>query len=123
MYAAPGTLYVYFIYGMHWMANIACGKEGVPSAVLIRGAGDIFGPARLTKFLAIDEALNGKPLGAKGGLWMEDRGGAPEIIRRTPRVGVDYAGAWARKPWRFVLEVDHTRETAVAVSQQRKCGD
>jgi len=58
----PAPSYVYFTYGMHWMANIACGKEEVPSAVLIRGAGEICGPARLTKFLAIDKALNGRPL-------------------------------------------------------------
>ncbi len=123
MFAAPGTLYVYFTYGMHWMANIACGKEGVPSAVLIRGAGEICGPARLTKFLAIDKALNGKPLGVEAGLWVEDRGDAPENIRQTPRIGVDYAGAWAKKLWRFVREANREGETAVLIRERRKRDD
>ena len=123
MFAAPGTLYVYFTYGMHWMANIVCGKEGIPSAVLIRGAGDVSGPARLTKFFAVGKALNGKPLGVETGLWVEDRGDAPENIRRTPRVGVDYAGAWAKKPWRFVCEAGHTRENDLAIRKRQRHGD
>jgi DNA-3-methyladenine glycosylase len=41
MYAGPGTIYVYFTYGIHWMLNIVCGKEGKPGAVLIRGVQQI----------------------------------------------------------------------------------
>jgi DNA-3-methyladenine glycosylase len=63
------------------------------------------GPARLTKALAIDKNLNGLPLGKKSGLWVEDRGViiAPRAIARTGRIGVEYSGIWAQKPWRFVL--------------------
>ena len=33
-------------------------------------------------------------------------GGAlpPRLIERTPRIGVGYAGAWAEKPLRFVVD-------------------
>ena len=36
MWARPGTLYVYFTYGMHFCMNISAGSEGVPVAVLLR---------------------------------------------------------------------------------------
>ena len=64
------------------------------------------GPAKLTKFLKIDKSLNNKPLGPKTGLWIEDRGVKvlPRHIQRTPRIGVAYAGEYAKKRWRFVLK-------------------
>ena len=127
MFGKPGTIYVYFTYGMHWMLNLVCGKKEYPAAVLIRGvssfakvprSGEIKGtptrgtfasldgPAKLTKFLKIDKSLNHQPLGKKSGLWVEDRG---EVISRrkivrTPRVGISYAGDYAKKPWRFVIK-------------------
>ncbi len=112
MFGKPGTIYVYFTYGMHWMLNIVCGKEAYPAAILIRGAGDIVGPARLTKALEIDKKLNSKPLSKKTGLWIENRrayplaGRAKKTIQRTPRIGVGYAGDWAKKPWRFLIKID-----------------
>ncbi|MFW9780798.1 MAG: DNA-3-methyladenine glycosylase [Candidatus Heimdallarchaeota archaeon] len=36
MYMKPGTLYVYFIYGMYYCLNIVTEPEGIPCAVLIR---------------------------------------------------------------------------------------
>lgn len=117
MYGKAGGIYVYFTYGMHFMLNLVCGKEEYPAAVLIRGAGDIVGPARLTKALAIDKNLNGLTLGKKAGLWVEDRGAIIKSseIARTPRIGVAYAGEWAKKPWRFVLKSDAT----IAKSNER----
>ena len=106
MFGKPGTIYVYFTYGMHWMLNIVCGKEKYPAAVLIRGVEGINGPARLTKALKINKELNNGLLSKRSGLWIEDRGitFSKHDIQKVSRIGVDYAGKWAKKPWRFVLK-------------------
>ena len=74
---------------------------------------DIKGPARLTKFLKIDKRFNGKSAnpstslraGRQTGLWFEDRGIKikPSRIKRGPRIGVDYAGEWAKKKYNFQI--------------------
>ena len=105
MFGAPGHWYVYFVYGMHWMSNVVTAREGVPSAVLIRAAGDAAGPAILTARLGIDERSNALPASRASGLWIED-GRAPPGTRilRSPRIGVAYAGpVWAAKEWRYRL--------------------
>jgi DNA-3-methyladenine glycosylase len=118
MFREAGYIYVYFTYGMHWMLNFVCGAEGDPVAVLIRGAGDIVGPARLTKALGIDRAINDRPLGRATGLWVEDRGIAvrPCDIARTPRIGVDYAEEHAARPWRFVVKREARARYADAIT-------
>jgi DNA-3-methyladenine glycosylase len=105
MFGPPGHWYVYFIYGIHWMLNAVTGDEGYPAAVLVRGAGDWGGPARLTKALAIDKSFNARPIAPDATLWLEDRGLTipRHRIRRAPRIGVDYSGPWAAKPYRFLL--------------------
>jgi DNA-3-methyladenine glycosylase len=41
-------------------------------------------------------------------LWIEEGEVLPErAVRRTPRIGVDYAGSWARRPYRFVVSGHH----------------
>ena len=125
MFGEPGTIYVYFTYGMHWMLNLVCGRRGLPAAVLVRGVHTTFshsqesqnvpkldGPAKLTKYLKIDKKLNAKPLGKGSGLWVEDRGVVihPRQIQRTARIGVSYAGRWAAKEWRFVLNPRRARQ-------------
>ncbi len=105
MFREAGTIYIYFTYGMHWMLNIVTEEKGFPAAVLIRSTENITGPARLTKALKIDKSLNGKKLGKKSGLWIEDGAKIPHRkILCMPRVGVAYAGEWAKKPYRFVLK-------------------
>jgi len=105
MFGPAGHWYVYLIYGMYWMLNIVTGKEGHPSAVLIRGVGDLSGPGILTREMKINKKLNEKPADESSGLWIEDRGvKVPSSkILRTPRIGVSYAGEWADKPYRFVI--------------------
>lgn len=107
MFEDAGHLYVYFVYGIHWMLNIVVGPKGYPAAILIRGAGALRGPAKLTSVLHIDGTQNGKLALPASGLWFEDRGiSVPDkLIERTARIGVSYAGkVWAGKPYRFILK-------------------
>jgi DNA-3-methyladenine glycosylase len=122
LFAAPGTLYVYLCYGMHWMLNLVCDRGGEPAAVLIRslaicagaalagerrggarGAQLANGPAKLCQALALDRAHNGLRLGESGCplRLLPPREPAGQLCN-GPRVGVDYAGAqWAGMPWRW----------------------
>ena len=117
MFADAGTLYVYLIYGMHWMLNIVTGPKEYPAAVLIRGglvmlpngAIEHFdGPAKLTKFLRIQKEFNAITATKQNGLWFEDRDIAipPEHIVRKKRIGVDYAAEWKDVPYNFSIAVE-----------------
>lgn len=105
MFGPAGHWYVYLCYGMYWMLNITTDNPGYPAAILIRGAGDLNGPGKLTRDLGINKKFNGLIASKKTGLWLEDLGTKinPKKILKTPRIGVNYAGAWAAKPYRFVL--------------------
>lgn len=105
MFGPAGRWYIYFTYGIYWMLNIVTGPGGYPAAVLIRGVKNINGPGRVTKFLKIDKRFNAKKADKKAGLWFEDRKIKikPLQIKCLPRVGVDYAGKWAKKPLRFTF--------------------
>lgn len=106
MFAEAGTIYVYFVYGMHYMLNIVTEEKEYPAAVLIRGVVGVNGPGRVAKHLHIDKMLNGKMLSKKSGLWIEDgKEVNPKHILKTPRIGVAYAGEkWAGKKLRFVIK-------------------
>jgi DNA-3-methyladenine glycosylase len=109
MFGPPGHAYVYFIYGFWFCLNVVTSRKGVPHAVLLRalepmeGISDkTWGPGLLCRAMGIDRALNGTDLCADR-LWLEPpRGSAPPVrIGSSPRIGVDYAGSWAKRPWRF----------------------
>lgn len=112
LYGEGGTVYVYFVYGMHWLLNFSTAGEGRPEGVLIRGIVTgrgklIAGPARVTRYLKIDKALDGADVTRSRQIRLEDRGVRvpPGRIRRGPRVGVHYAGPyWAARPWRFWID-------------------
>lgn len=105
LFGPAGHWYVHFTYGMHWMLNVVTDRDGAASGVLIRGAGAYRGPGRLTKALGIDKRFNALPIAPRSQLWIEDRGYTirRSDVRRTPRIGVDYAGDWKHKPYRFIL--------------------
>jgi len=109
MFGPAGVLYVYFVYGIHWMLNVVTGPEGHAEAVLLRGLDIVSGPARLTKALGVTGALNGRPAAPPTGLWFERGPGLlpGERLVRTPRIGVDYAGpVWAPAELRFLVQAE-----------------
>ena len=102
MFKGGGIFYIYLVYGMYFMINIVTGKENYPSAILIRGAGDLNGPGKLSNYLKVDYSLNGKEIGEKNGLWFEKIQNKVEI-KKTSRIGVNYAGNyWSKAPLRFL---------------------
>ena len=109
MFGQAGVAYVYLIYGMYHCLNVVTEQEEFPAAVLIRSVeidGEIIdGPGRLCRALQIDRSLNRLDLTRGASLWLEDRGVSVEkkAVRAHPRIGVDYAGDWAKKLWRFRL--------------------
>lgn len=107
MFASGGYFYAYWCYGIHLMLNVVCGEAEYPAAVLIRGAGKINGPGKLTKFLQLDKGLNGKEAIPKTGVWFVDSGiniTESEIVA-TPRIGMsEKAGEWQHQPLRFLWQ-------------------
>ena len=109
LFGPPGVAYVYLIYGMYHCLNVVTEREEFPSAVLVRAIeidGKLIdGPGRLCRTLEIDRRLNRVDLTTGESLWFEDRGAlvARGHVEAHPRIGVDYAGEWAKKPWRFRL--------------------
>ena len=109
MFGPPGHAYVYFIYGFWYCVNIVTARKGVPHAVLLRALEPIegvtdktWGPGLLCRAMNIDRGLNGEDL-LGDSLWLEQpRNPIPAArIARATRIGVDYAGSWAKRPWRF----------------------
>jgi len=65
------------------------------------------GPGRVCAALGIEMYHNRHDLLVGESIWIEDRGVKvpPREVKRTPRIGVGYAGTWALKPWRFVWKI------------------
>jgi DNA-3-methyladenine glycosylase len=123
MYGEKGHAYVYFIYGMYHCINATAGcMPGKPEAVLIRaleplGGLDLMakrrhataektvnltnGPGRLCMALEISKAENAADLTAST-LYIDDAPNIhPDDVVASKRIGVDYAGEWKDKLWRF----------------------
>ncbi len=109
MFGPPGHAYVYLVYGMWNCLNVVTARVGRPHAVLLRALEPIgapgartWGPGLLCQALGIGRELNGEDL-LGNTLWLErPPARTPRVrIARATRIGVDYAGDWARRPWRF----------------------
>ncbi len=123
MFGRAGTLYVYLIYGMHWCANIVCGAEGEPGAVLLRaieptdGLAEMWGdrpkatretdltsgPGKLCAALAISGEHNGVDLLSGDGpvrLLAPRVGLGSDRWLNGPRVGITKAVDYR---WRFAV--------------------
>lgn len=108
MFGPAGRAYVYFIYGMYWMFNVVAGRTGHAHAVLVRAAepldgweADLTGPGKLARAFRITRAHNGLDLTRDDFHFTADPGYRPRVVR-SRRIGVDYAGVWKEKPYRFI---------------------
>lgn len=119
-YAVGGHVYVFFIYGLYHQLNIVTGPAEHPHVVLIRAVEPFegievmrerrgamkdknltSGPGKLCIAMAIDRSLNGENLRGKR-IWLEDyHVFTDDEIAVGKRIGIDYAGEDAEKPWRF----------------------
>lgn len=111
MFGPPGYAYVYLIYGMYHCMNVVTEPEGHASAVLLRALepvqnieGKTKGPGLLSRAMQIDKTLNEHDLLSENFYIAKEQSAASVKIIERPRIGVDYAGEWAKKLLRFYIE-------------------
>ncbi len=102
LYGPPGTVYVYFVYGMHHCLNLSVDAPGTPGCVLIRAAEpfrasglgplDLRGPGRLCRALELDTRLSGRSLFERGAPLSLRAGPRPARVAVSRRVGIRTAG-------------------------------
>jgi len=124
MFMTPGTLYVYFSYGNHYLLNIVSEPENTAGAVLLRAMepveGELFmqerrrtsimnnlmsGPGKLTQALGIDSRSDEKNLFGEE-FFVENAPLLPDkMIGTSTRVGISKS---RNLPWRkFILNNPH----------------
>jgi DNA-3-methyladenine glycosylase len=111
MFGPPGHAYVYLIYGLHHCLNVVTETTGHGAAVLLRALepvqnipGRTNGPGLLTRALQIDRRWNGHDLLSENLFITDASPTTPFKIVKRPRVGVDYAGDWAKRHLRFYVK-------------------
>lgn len=119
LFGPPGTAYVFFSYGMHWLLNAVTERDDYPAAVLLRaleplegvetmrrrrGVDDplrlLSGPGKLAQALGVTGRLNGHALHQPPLRIEEGDGVGSEDVAVTPRIGISRAADW---PLRFVV--------------------
>ncbi len=120
MYGLAGHAYVFFVYGIYNQFNVVTGPTDHPHAILVRSVEPVegieamrerrgpmkdrnltSGPGKLCIAFGIDRSFNGENLLADH-IWLEDhREFSSGEIAAGKRIGIDYAGEDAEKPWRF----------------------
>lgn len=141
MFGPAGHLYVYFVYGMHFCANVSCLDDGEAGAVLLR-AGEVVsdlavarhrrptarrdadlarGPAQLANLLGLGRAENGvdvtsvtSPVRVRSGPPVD-----PGRVRTGPRVGV---AAAHDVPWRFWIDGERSVSAYRRSTPRRRVG-
>jgi len=113
-YFLGGFCYIYLVYGMYWQFNITTYFANKPECVLIRAVFPISkrkilvdGPGKLCQYFKLDGSFFGEDLITSKRIWVEDGkiSFKESQIKRTPRIGIDYAGRyWSKIKWRFVIE-------------------
>ena len=120
MFGAPGHLYVYFSYGVHWCSNVVCGDVGDGMAVLLRAAEPLAGldtmrqarpaarpdrdlasgPGKLAQAFGLDRAFDGADLviGDCGITLVSDGVPPPAQPVVGPRIGITKA---VDLPWHW----------------------
>lgn len=129
MFGPAGHAYVYFIYGFWNCLNVVAAPRGVPHAVLLRALEPVahideptWGPGLLCRAMHVDRALNGADLRGEALSIVRPRGPPPAVrIGTGPRIGVEYAGEWALRPWRF-FDLDSPFVSTVSAAARRRAG-
>ena len=118
---------MYLCYGIHHLFNVVTAREGIPHAILIRALTPMDGipymlqrrghqkvtknlckgPGTLSQALGIRTEHSGLDIcDETSNIWIcqSELSVSESRIRSDVRIGIDYAGDWAEKPWRFILE-------------------
>lgn len=122
-YGQGGYAYVYLIYGMHICMNIVTNRKDLPEVLLLRALEPVegidlmkkrrgtnnlknlcSGPGKLSQAMGITRENYGEDL-CGDSFYLEDAPVlAPEEIRRTKRINIDYAEEAADFLWRFSVK-------------------